>query len=156
MVLHVCSGICGFLFSRVRHPNGDYFSHVFCRLLSSLSIYFVETCLKLFSSFTFIRQVVIYVFAVVLFLGACTKPPRLSMITEYMELGSLYYLIHMSGQKKKLSWHRRLRMLREICRYIACFLCSNLFCSLSAFGAHDVWIMVGESLRFNRIFMDNA
>jgi serine/threonine protein kinase len=56
---------------------------------------------------------------VVLFLGACTKPPRLSMITEYMELGSLYYLIHMSGQKKKLSWHRRLRMLRDICRYLS-------------------------------------
>jgi len=57
---------------------------------------------------------------VVLFLGACTKPPRLSMITEYMELGSLYYLIHMSGQKKKLSWHRRLRMLRDICRGLMC------------------------------------
>jgi serine/threonine protein kinase len=41
------------------------------------------------------------------------------MITEYMELGSLYYLIHMSGQKKKLSWHRRLRMLRDICRYLS-------------------------------------
>ncbi|CAH8355604.1 unnamed protein product [Eruca vesicaria subsp. sativa] len=57
---------------------------------------------------------------VVLFMGACTKPPRLSMITEYMELGSLYYLIHMSGQKKKLSWHRRLRMLRDICRGLMC------------------------------------
>ncbi|CAH2059968.1 unnamed protein product [Thlaspi arvense] len=57
---------------------------------------------------------------VVLFLGACTKPPRLSMITEYMELGSLYYLIHMSGQKKKLSWHRKLRMLRDICRGLMC------------------------------------
>uniref|UniRef100_M4E220 non-specific serine/threonine protein kinase n=1 Tax=Brassica campestris TaxID=3711 RepID=M4E220_BRACM len=67
-----------------------------------------------------LRQVVIHVFAVVLFLGACTKPPRLSMITEYMELGSLYYLIHMSGQKKKLSWHRRLRMLRDICRGLMC------------------------------------
>ncbi|XP_061369296.1 serine/threonine-protein kinase EDR1-like isoform X2 [Gastrolobium bilobum] len=53
---------------------------------------------------------------VILFLGACTKPPRLSMITEYMEMGSLFYLIHVSGQKKKLSWRRRLRMLRDICR----------------------------------------
>uniref|UniRef100_A0A7N0TW33 non-specific serine/threonine protein kinase n=1 Tax=Kalanchoe fedtschenkoi TaxID=63787 RepID=A0A7N0TW33_KALFE len=33
---------------------------------------------------------------VILFLGACTKPPRLSMVTEYMELGSLHYLIHAS------------------------------------------------------------
>ncbi|XP_031494390.1 serine/threonine-protein kinase CTR1-like isoform X1 [Nymphaea colorata] len=53
---------------------------------------------------------------VILFLGACTKPPHLSMVTEYMEMGSLYYLIHMSGQKKKLSWRRRLKMLRDICR----------------------------------------
>ncbi|KAJ4907353.1 Protein kinase superfamily protein [Raphanus sativus] len=74
---------------------------------------------------------------VVLFLGACTKPPRLSMITEYMELGSLYYLIHMSGQKKKLSWHRRLRMLRDICRYIAlAYNVTNFMCS--AFDAQSV------------------
>ncbi|GAB4824881.1 hypothetical protein Ancab_007752 [Ancistrocladus abbreviatus] len=53
---------------------------------------------------------------VILFLGACTKPPRLSMVTEYMEMGSLYYLIHLSGQKKKFSWRRRLKMLRDICR----------------------------------------
>ncbi|RDX76900.1 putative serine/threonine-protein kinase SIS8 [Mucuna pruriens] len=53
---------------------------------------------------------------VILFLGACTKPPRLSMVTEYMEMGSLFYLIHVSGQKKKLSWRRRLKILRDICR----------------------------------------
>ncbi|XP_050935568.1 serine/threonine-protein kinase EDR1 isoform X6 [Cucumis melo] len=57
---------------------------------------------------------------VILFLGACTKPPRLSMITEYMEMGSLYSLIHLSGQKKKLSWRRRLKMLRDICRGLMC------------------------------------
>ncbi|XP_043701429.1 serine/threonine-protein kinase EDR1-like isoform X2 [Telopea speciosissima] len=57
---------------------------------------------------------------VILFLGACTKPPHLSMVTEYMEYGSLYYLIHMSGQKKKLSWRRRLKMLRDICRGLMC------------------------------------
>ncbi|XP_074276062.1 putative serine/threonine-protein kinase SIS8 isoform X2 [Silene latifolia] len=56
---------------------------------------------------------------VILFLGACTKPPRLSMVTEYMELGSLYYLIHLSGQKK-LSWRRKLKMLRDICRGLMC------------------------------------
>ncbi|KAJ8455262.1 hypothetical protein OPV22_035190, partial [Ensete ventricosum] len=33
---------------------------------------------------------------VILFLGACMKPPHLSLITEYMEMGSLYYLIHTS------------------------------------------------------------
>ncbi|CAN1759219.1 Probable serine/threonine-protein kinase SIS8 [Linum perenne] len=57
---------------------------------------------------------------VILFLGACTKPPRLSMLTEYMEMGSLYYLIHLSGQKKKLIWRRRLKMLRDICRGLMC------------------------------------
>ncbi|GAY54284.1 hypothetical protein CUMW_155520 [Citrus unshiu] len=57
---------------------------------------------------------------VILFLGACTKPPRLSMITEYMELGSLYHLIHLSGQKKKLSWRRKFKMLRDICRGLMC------------------------------------
>ncbi|KAL5082313.1 hypothetical protein RYX36_010734 [Vicia faba] len=55
---------------------------------------------------------------VILFLGACTKPPRLSMVTEYMEMGSLYYLIH--GQKKKLSWRRRLKMMRDICKGLMC------------------------------------
>ncbi|GAA0152162.1 non-receptor serine/threonine protein kinase [Lithospermum erythrorhizon] len=57
---------------------------------------------------------------VILFLGACTKPPRLSMITEFMEMGSLYYLIHSSGQKKKISWRKRLKMLRDICRGLMC------------------------------------
>ncbi|GFP89600.1 serine/threonine-protein kinase ctr1 [Phtheirospermum japonicum] len=53
---------------------------------------------------------------VILFLGACTTPPRLSLVTEYMEMGSLYFLIHGSGLKKKLSWQRRLKMLCDICR----------------------------------------
>ncbi|XP_022872509.1 serine/threonine-protein kinase EDR1-like isoform X1 [Olea europaea var. sylvestris] len=57
---------------------------------------------------------------VILFLGACTRPPQLSMVTEYMEMGSLYYLIHLSGQKNKLSWRRRIKMLRDICRGLMC------------------------------------
>lgn len=57
---------------------------------------------------------------VILFLGACTKPPHLSMVTEYMEMGSLSHLIHTSGQGKKLSWRRRLKMLRDICRGMMC------------------------------------
>ncbi|XP_066312252.1 probable serine/threonine-protein kinase SIS8 isoform X2 [Miscanthus floridulus] len=57
---------------------------------------------------------------VILFLGACITPPHLSMVTEYMEMGSLYYLIHMSGQKKKLSWRRRLKIIRDICRGLMC------------------------------------
>ncbi|KAL0866260.1 hypothetical protein Bca101_045378 [Brassica carinata] len=57
---------------------------------------------------------------VILFLGACTKPPRLSLITEYMEMGSLYNLLHLSGQKNKLNWRRKLKMLRDICRGLMC------------------------------------
>ncbi|CAM6128667.1 unnamed protein product [Calypogeia fissa] len=53
---------------------------------------------------------------VILFMGACTTPPHLSMVTEYMHMGSLYSLVHTSGQGKKLSWRRRLKMLRDICR----------------------------------------
>ncbi|KVH89488.1 Armadillo repeat-containing protein 3 and Serine/threonine-protein kinase CTR1 [Cynara cardunculus var. scolymus] len=48
---------------------------------------------------------------VILFLGACTTPPHFSLITEYMDMGSLYYLIHVSGLKKRISWRRRLKML---------------------------------------------
>ncbi|KAL4563307.1 hypothetical protein LXL04_027347 [Taraxacum kok-saghyz] len=53
---------------------------------------------------------------VILFLGACTTPPHFSLITEYMDMGSLYYLIHVSGLKKRISWRRRLKMLCDICR----------------------------------------
>ncbi|KZV57537.1 hypothetical protein F511_02997 [Dorcoceras hygrometricum] len=53
---------------------------------------------------------------VILFLGACTKPPRLSVITEDMEMGSLYFLMHSSGLRKKFSWPRRFKMLYDICR----------------------------------------
>eukprot|EP00252_Welwitschia_mirabilis_P013493 TRINITY_DN2967_c0_g1_i2.p1 TRINITY_DN2967_c0_g1~~TRINITY_DN2967_c0_g1_i2.p1 ORF type:complete len:803 (+),score=144.44 TRINITY_DN2967_c0_g1_i2:233-2641(+) len=57
---------------------------------------------------------------VILFLGACTRPPHLSLVTEYMHLGSLYHLIHTSGQGNKLSWRRRLKMLLDICRGMMC------------------------------------
>ncbi|WOG85077.1 hypothetical protein DCAR_0104264 [Daucus carota subsp. sativus] len=57
---------------------------------------------------------------VISFLGACTMPPRLSLITEFMEMGSLYYLIHVSGQKKRLSWRRKLKMMCDICRGLMC------------------------------------
>ncbi|XP_059074589.1 uncharacterized protein LOC131068894 isoform X4 [Cryptomeria japonica] len=63
---------------------------------------------------------------VILFLGACTTPPRLSMVTEYMHMGSLYHLIHTSGQGKTLSWRRRLRMLCDICRGMMCIQRMNI------------------------------
>ncbi|KAG7574652.1 Protein kinase domain [Arabidopsis suecica] len=51
---------------------------------------------------------------VILFLGACTKPPQLSMITEYMNRGSLYDILR--TRKKGLSWQRKLKILSDICR----------------------------------------
>ncbi|XP_020884091.1 serine/threonine-protein kinase B-raf [Arabidopsis lyrata subsp. lyrata] len=51
---------------------------------------------------------------VILFLGACTKPPQLSMITEYMNRGSLYDILR--TRKKGLSWERKLKILSDICR----------------------------------------
>ncbi|XP_028113475.1 uncharacterized protein LOC114311532 [Camellia sinensis] len=37
------------------------------------------------------------------------------MVTEYVEMGSLYHLIHVSGLKKRLSWRRRVKMICDIC-----------------------------------------
>lgn len=53
-------------------------------------------------------------------------PPRLSLITEFMEMGSLYYLIHVSGQKKRLSWRRKLKMMCDICRSVVSIFMSLL------------------------------
>ncbi|KAI3939129.1 hypothetical protein MKX01_001997 [Papaver californicum] len=57
---------------------------------------------------------------VILFLVACMNPSHLSFVTEYVEMGYLYYLIHMSGQKKKLSWRKRLKMMCDITRGLMC------------------------------------
>jgi serine/threonine protein kinase len=64
--------------------------------------------------------------AVILFLGACIKAPHLSMVTEYMHMGSLYRLIHSSGQGPRLSLRRRLKMLRDICRGMMCIQRMNI------------------------------
>ncbi|KAI3857969.1 hypothetical protein MKX03_006183 [Papaver bracteatum] len=58
--------------------------------------------------------------ALILFLGACMNSSYLSFVIEYMEMGSLYYLIHMSVQKKKLSWRKRLKMMCHITRGLMC------------------------------------
>lgn len=62
----------------------------------------------------------------ILFLGACIKAPHLSMVTEYMHMGSLYRLIHASGQGPRLSLRRRLKMLRDICRGMMCIQRMNI------------------------------
>ncbi|CAH2058333.1 unnamed protein product [Thlaspi arvense] len=57
---------------------------------------------------------------VVTFLGACTKPPHLSLVTEYVEKGNLYHLLHATDKIKKLSWKTKLNILRDICRGLMC------------------------------------
>lgn len=42
------------------------------------------------------------------------------MVTEYMEMGSLYHLIDVSGLKKRLSWRRRVKIICDICRGLMC------------------------------------
>lgn len=78
--------------------------------------------------------------AVILLLGACVKPPQLSMITEYMDMGSLFYLIHLSGQKNKLSWRRRIKMLRDICRLVETFLIH--LCSLLKYAVPAISLLL--------------
>ncbi|KAK6124290.1 hypothetical protein DH2020_041981 [Rehmannia glutinosa] len=54
---------------------------------------------------------------VILFLGACMEPPRLSIVTEYMEMGSLYYLIHASAEhptRGLMSIHRMKIVHRDL------------------------------------------
>lgn len=64
---------------------------------------------------------------VILFLGACTKPPKLSLVTEFMENGSLYHALYSTKQMKSLSWKRKLKMLRDICRYFVSTLNTSHF-----------------------------
>eukprot|EP00897_Mesotaenium_endlicherianum_P010331 jgi/Mesen1/9326/ME000061S08770 len=86
---------------------------------------------------------------VILFLGACLTPPHLSMVTEYMHMGSLYRLIHASGQGQKLSWRRRLKMLRDICRCHICRACP----SLPASGCGRFWLVCDFGL--SRVGVDS-
>ncbi|KAJ8553457.1 hypothetical protein K7X08_024135 [Anisodus acutangulus] len=51
---------------------------------------------------------------VVLFMGAVTRPPNLSIITEFLHRGSLYRLIHRSNNQ--LDERRRLRMALDAAR----------------------------------------
>lgn len=106
-----------FLFSRLRHPNGK--SSFWQNANYSMKLQSQHRRYR--HQLPYVRnralkRTFVFCSVVILFLGACMVPPHLSMVTEYMEMGSLYYLIHMSGQKKKLSWRRRLKIIRDICR----------------------------------------
>eukprot|EP01018_Ginkgo_biloba_P016696 Gb_16362 [translate_table: standard] len=53
---------------------------------------------------------------VVLFMGAVTCHPNLSIVTEYLPRGSLYRLIHRAGAREVLDERRRLRMALDVAK----------------------------------------
>jgi serine/threonine-protein kinase CTR1 len=53
---------------------------------------------------------------VVLFMGAVTKHPNLSIVTEYLPRGSLYRIIHRAGARELLDERRRLRMALDVAK----------------------------------------
>ncbi|CAK9186585.1 unnamed protein product [Ilex paraguariensis] len=55
---------------------------------------------------------------VVLFMGAVTKRPHLSIVTEYLPRGSLFRLIHKPASGEILDQRRRLRMALDVAKGI--------------------------------------
>ncbi|KAL7247900.1 hypothetical protein ACSBR2_002746 [Camellia fascicularis] len=53
---------------------------------------------------------------IVLFMGAVTQPPNLSIVTEYLSRGSLYRLLHKPGAKEVLDERRRLSMAYDVAK----------------------------------------
>lgn len=53
---------------------------------------------------------------VVLFMGAVTKRPYFSIVTEYLPRGSLFRIIHRAGMKEMLDEKRRIRMALDVAR----------------------------------------
>ncbi|KAI4337585.1 hypothetical protein L6164_015982 [Bauhinia variegata] len=62
---------------------------------------------------------------VVLFMGAVTKRPHLSIMTEYLPRGSLYRLIHRPASGEILDQRRRLRMALDVAKGINYLHCLN-------------------------------
>ncbi|XP_039160728.1 serine/threonine-protein kinase CTR1 [Eucalyptus grandis] len=53
---------------------------------------------------------------IVLFMGAVTEPPKLSIVTEYLSRGSLYRLLHKPGAREILDERRRLNMALDVAK----------------------------------------
>ncbi|KAF3795404.1 Serine/threonine-protein kinase [Nymphaea thermarum] len=53
---------------------------------------------------------------IVLFMGAVTQPPNLSIVTEFLSRGSLYKLIHRPGARESLDDRRRLNMAFDVAK----------------------------------------
>ena len=53
---------------------------------------------------------------IVLFMGAVTQPPKLSIVTEYLSRGSLYRILHRHGARENLDEKRRLSMAFDVAK----------------------------------------
>ncbi|XP_057499743.1 serine/threonine-protein kinase CTR1-like isoform X1 [Actinidia eriantha] len=53
---------------------------------------------------------------IVLFMGAVTQPPNLSIVTEYLSRGSLYKLLHKPGAREMLDEKRKLNMAYDVAK----------------------------------------
>ncbi|XP_039120055.1 serine/threonine-protein kinase CTR1 [Dioscorea cayenensis subsp. rotundata] len=53
---------------------------------------------------------------IVLFMGAVTQPPNLSIVTEYLSRGSLFRLLHKPGAREILDEKRRLTMAFDVAK----------------------------------------
>ncbi|CAK9320144.1 unnamed protein product [Citrullus colocynthis] len=53
---------------------------------------------------------------IVLFMGAVTEPPNLSIVTEYLSRGSLHRLLHRPGAREVLDEKRRLNMAYDVAK----------------------------------------
>ncbi|KGN60414.2 serine/threonine-protein kinase CTR1 [Cucumis sativus] len=62
---------------------------------------------------------------VVLFMGAVTKRPHLSIVTEYLPRGSLYRLIHRPSYGELMDQRKRLRMALDVAKGINYLHCLN-------------------------------
>ncbi|CAH2078071.1 unnamed protein product [Thlaspi arvense] len=62
---------------------------------------------------------------VVLFMGAVTERPRLSIITEYLPRGSLFRLIHRPASGELLDQRRKLRMALDVAKGLNYLHCLN-------------------------------
>lgn len=52
-----------------------------------------------------------------LFMGACTKAGSMMMVTEIMDKGSVYELLHTKDVIRKLSFREKLLVAKGECRY---------------------------------------
>ncbi|KAL6561529.1 copper transport protein ctr1 [Orobanche minor] len=53
---------------------------------------------------------------IMIFMGAVTEPPNLSIVTEYLSRGSLYRLLRKPGAKEALDERRRLSMAYDVAK----------------------------------------